>query len=301
MPIARSAWVIAVVASLAVASKVLALPHEDLVAVPVGQPTGPQPSGTDHPPIILRGYEQPAKPANAEPIKPELAMPAATVQAGLSVPEAATSSKAENTVQPRDRAPRQLESCPSQQQNCRVEICSRLKPSWNGHWKQRVQEKWAGHPDESEEPFGSFILAHRSTQVAKGQAAQMVLYRYDFVEGHSELNTRGKRQLNKFAELLPKNFSPIIIEPNEHAPNLNETRRQFVLNKLNNEGSFPVPPERVRVDLPSAVGLNGRHAELLSKNIFKQTEAGGAVTSQAGAAAGGSSRAAGAGVSASEY
>ena len=74
----------------------------------------------------------------------------------------------------------------------------------------------------------------------------MVLYEYDFVRGTANLNQRGKDQLAKIAELLPRNFHYVIIEWTPANPQLAESRRVTVLNDLAQK-PFPVPQERVVV------------------------------------------------------
>ena len=48
--------------------------------------------------------------------------------------------------------------------------------------------------------------------MANGNAARMVFYHYDFVEGTAQLNVRGRDKLVKVAQLLPATFLPVVIE-----------------------------------------------------------------------------------------
>lgn len=132
-----------------------------------------------------------------------------------------------------------------------------------------------GYPEEFEEPpLGASLYAHDKTQIANGEAARMVLYRYDFEEGRDQLNRRGMDQLAKIAALLPGNFFPVVIEPTASQPELDESRRQAVLHELN-LGRFPVPAERVTVGRPIAAGLSGQEAMIVHGTLLINTTRGG--------------------------
>lgn len=111
--------------------------------------------------------------------------------------------------------------------------------------------------------LGHFVRAHGEAQVANREAARMVLYQYDFVEGTALLNVRGHQQLAKMAALLPRNFNCIIIEP--CGPAIDQARRTAVLNELAS-GPFPVPSERVVVAVPTMIGLNGVDAVAIARD-----------------------------------
>jgi hypothetical protein len=123
-------------------------------------------------------------------------------------------------------------------------------------------------------PLGYFLYLHGQTEVANGEAARMVLYHYDFVEGSDQLKPRGKYQLAKITALLPLNFNPLIIQATPEAPALDEARRVAVVRELA-VGSFPVPPERVVIGRPPAIPLQGDEAERIYRNLLLNTEAGG--------------------------
>src|SRR5262245_1509000 len=109
-------------------------------------------------------------------------------------------------------------------------------------WKARHQEAWLGHADEfTERPLGSAIHGIFDKQICKREAALMERHHKDFGFGRNveELNARGRDELRKIVELLPRNFAPVVIERSSN-PRLDERRRQTVLAELNN-GLFPVP------------------------------------------------------------
>src|SRR5262245_27717869 len=152
-------------------------------------------------------------------------------------------------------------------------------------WKLRHQEAWWGYPDEfHERPLGSAVHETVDKQRSNGEAALMVLHHQDFGSGpeQGELNARGREELRKVAELLPKSFAPVIIERSADA-RLDERRRQTVIAELNN-GKFPVPDERVIIGPDVAFGVGGVEAGLIGINLLHQTEARGRGLGTVGAA-----------------
>jgi hypothetical protein len=148
--------------------------------------------------------------------------------------------------------------------------------------RQNLQECFIGYPEEFTAPaLGHFVYQHGRTEVANGDAARMTLYHYDFQEGRAALTSRGKDQLAKIIGLLPQNFFPIVIERTTDAPELAVARRRVVLGELA-KGTFPVPPERVVIGIPTANGLNGVEAEIIYRTLKTQTENGGVNFGQSG-------------------
>ena len=149
---------------------------------------------------------------------------------------------------------------------------------WRAHcalWKAKQQYKWWGYPEEFEElPLGMHLEAARNIQIAKGQAARMVLYDYDFVEGSDKLNSRGQRQLYKIGTLMACNGSPIIVEWGQDTPQLDQARRMMVIGMLSSNG-FAVSLERVQVGPPLAVGLRGVEATIIQQRQLSNTSSGG--------------------------
>jgi hypothetical protein len=142
--------------------------------------------------------------------------------------------------------------------------------------KRHLQENFLGYPEEFNEwPLGSSLYAHGRTQVANGNAARMVFYHYDFVDGGTQLNVRGHDKLVKIAKLLPASFYPVVIERTPATPGLDEQRRGLLLAEL--AGSpFPVPPERVIIGPPPAAGMTGYDAAVIYGNQLQTLQAGGA-------------------------
>lgn len=127
------------------------------------------------------------------------------------------------------------------------------------------------HPEPA---FGASYHAIMRAQVAKGEAAQMVLYQYDFVRGQAALNYRGRLRLQKIARLAPQNPFPIIIEANRYDPELDAARQAQVVTELS-WAPFPVPAQRVVVGLSPERGLDGLDAVLIHQSLLNLSDIGG--------------------------
>jgi hypothetical protein len=135
-----------------------------------------------------------------------------------------------------------------------------------------------GIPSEFEPtPFGQSVNAHIRNQVVNGEAARMVLYHYDFVDGAPLLNLHGLDQLARIAGLLGHNGFPIIIERTPCNPALAEARKLAVLAELG-RGQCALPPERIIIGPPISNGLRGVEAEVIYQNLISQTHDRGLVT-----------------------
>ena len=109
--------------------------------------------------------------------------------------------------------------------------------------------------------------------MANGNAARMVFYHYDFVEGTAQLNVRGRDKLVKVAQLLPATFLPVVIERTPSTPGLDEQRRAGLLAELC-ESRFPIPPERVLIGPPVAAGITGYEAIFVYGNQLGALQSG---------------------------
>jgi hypothetical protein len=128
------------------------------------------------------------------------------------------------------------------------------------HCKRHLQDNFLGYAEEFNEwPLGEALYAHGRTQVANGQAARMVFNHYDFVDGTSQLNVRGRDKLAAVAARLPTNFFPIVVERTPKEPGLDQSRKSVLLAELS-RGPFPVPSERVLIGPNIAYGMAGFEA-----------------------------------------
>jgi hypothetical protein len=134
---------------------------------------------------------------------------------------------------------------------------------WRWHrrnCKRLLQDHFMGYAEEFNEwPLGESAYAHARTQVANGLAARMVFYHYDFVDGTSQLNTRGRDKLATVAATLPTNFFPIVVERTPKEPGLDQSRKSVLLAELG-RGNFPVPAERVLIGPRISNGMTGFEA-----------------------------------------
>jgi len=170
---------------------------------------------------------------------------------------------------------------------------------WHKTQCKRHLQEWAlGYPEEFNEwPLGASLYAHGRAQVANGNAARMVFYHYDFVEGTNQLNVRGRDKLVKVAQMLPATFFPVVIERTPSTPGLDEQRRAGLLAELSGS-RFPIPPERVVIGPPIAAGLTGYEAIFVYGNQLGALQSGsasgvGGYAGTAGLSAGGLSGSAG--------
>ena len=129
-------------------------------------------------------------------------------------------------------------------------VCDdRCSPLWRGCFEVRRP--------------GSDLYHHMNAQVMNGLAAQMILYRYDFLDEQGNevvsLSRRGKAQLDKIVKRWETYGSPIVIEPTRHEQ-LDQQRRDEVLRQVS-EWGIQVEPEMVVVGRPNPAGLAGPEAE----------------------------------------
>jgi hypothetical protein len=140
--------------------------------------------------------------------------------------------------------------------------------------KRHLQECALGYPEEFNEwPLGSSLYAHGRTQVANGNAARMVFYHYDFVEGTAQLNVRGRDKLAKMVPMLPATFNPVVVERTPTTPGLDEQRRTGLLAELSGN-RFSIPPERVVIGPPVSPGLTGFEAIFVYGNQINALQSG---------------------------
>jgi len=170
---------------------------------------------------------------------------------------------------------------------------------WHKTQCKRQLQEWAlGYPEEFNEwPLGASVYAQGRTQVANGNAARMVFYHYDFVEGTGQLNVRGHDKLIKVAQMLPCTFFPVVIERTPSTPGLDAQRRAGLLAELSGS-RFPIPPERVMIGPPVAAGLAGYEAVFVYGNQLGALQSGvaggvGGYSGTAGLSGGGLSGSAG--------
>lgn len=118
-------------------------------------------------------------------------------------------------------------------------------------------------------PPGTMFHAAMETQISNGDAAEMVVYDYDFLPGQASMSRRGRIQLSRMVPLLQSTPHPLIVQWTPDKPGLAEARRQIVLGELQ-KLSFPVPDERVIVSEPPSRGLDGLDAVPTHLRLMQQ-------------------------------
>lgn len=135
-------------------------------------------------------------------------------------------------------------------------------------------------------PAGTYLSDILNHQIQQGEAALMVLHRFDFMPGDSRLNRHGKRRLSKIVRKLPRNTFPLIVEATPGNESLDKKRRTHVIKVLA-EMSAQIPPERVVVDTSPARGLDGVDALSIDDSFSGGSSSVG--SSNGGSSSGGSS------------
>ncbi len=140
-------------------------------------------------------------------------------------------------------------------------------------WKwRRLQGKIWGYPEEFEpRPLGAAMYEAGKIMTANAAEAGLILHRFDFIEGSTELSPRGSDQLAKLVAQLAVSPFPLIVERTPEDPRLAESRRYAVLAMLA-RGPYPVPSDRVLVGVPKAHGLSGTDAQVIAGNALGRTQ-----------------------------
>ena len=142
--------------------------------------------------------------------------------------------------------------------------------------KSRLQYSHWGYADQFyPRPFGTFVRSAVDAQVSNGIAAQLTLYRYDFVDISGEvsttLNSYGRIRLMRMASILNTCPYPLVIEYDQDHPQVNEGRRKHVLTQLQQiNGS--VADEQVVVRIPAVRGRDAQEGLLLYQGLLRQIE-----------------------------
>jgi hypothetical protein len=143
---------------------------------------------------------------------------------------------------------------------------------WNYRAKPHLQYTHWGYPEFFEEmPLGSSVRAHQCEQIAQGLADRLVLYRYDFHEGSTVLNSQGQRRLSDLAVAFPHwSHLRLVIESTPENPELAIARRNHVVKLLQDRNV----PAQVEVGLPHGLGPSGDEVLLMNRNLLRQRRYG---------------------------
>jgi hypothetical protein len=158
-----------------------------------------------------------------------------------------------------------------------------------GHVRAWADACWGERDYFQAESFGGSVDCYLKAQIANGQAAQLMLYHFDFGDGQVDeafrLNVYGHKRLKKMASLLAASSLPLMIEETIGNDPLDAARRQEVLRELNGLLPAPISPDRVVVMAPVTPGLRGVEALLIYNNLMRQTTSAASRTATAGGGA----------------
>lgn len=175
------------------------------------------------------------------------------------------------------RAPVKAVSC----SHCAEGSGGRLS-GWMERKRAELRDRVTGYPQEFlRPPLGMSthgILAQQRMQV---QASRTTLYRCDFVQGSSELNTSGWARLVRISRLLQRTPGPLLIETSEKGAALDEARRATVIEGLASL-QHTLPPELVQIIGGSEHGLDSDSGLLIHQNRLQQTKSQGTGSGAAG-------------------
>ena len=134
-------------------------------------------------------------------------------------------------------------------------------------------------------PLGESIALHLRAQIGNAAVARMTLYDFDFVQGRSQLNYRGRDRLHQIAGRLATSPNSLIVERLPLDPELALARRAAVQLELAALG-LKLSPDRVLVGPPLAVPLRGVEAEGIYGTLMIQTESAGSQPGSSSASGG---------------
>jgi hypothetical protein len=127
------------------------------------------------------------------------------------------------------------------------------------HTAHTVQDKFVGYPETFvEPPLGYFYHEQFAVQVAKADPHRFTLYRSDFLPGTSVFSPSGASRFNIMYRKMPGWMGPISVEWTPDQPALAESRRQAVLQTMQNAGQ-PILASRVVIapsPYPGAMGID---------------------------------------------
>lgn len=165
--------------------------------------------------------------------------------------------------------------------DCQCRRCrsaTRRTHRWFGWFRHSASDSIAEHNAmcsgcnvNPEPPFGASYHVTMQAQIAKGEAALMVLHHFDFVPCQGELTSRGRVRLQQLARRALHNPFPIVIEASPHDPDLDAARHAAVVWEL---ALMPALADRVVIGPSPARGMDGLDAELTHLNLLRLTGGG---------------------------
>lgn len=146
---------------------------------------------------------------------------------------------------------------------------------WLDRKRAEMRDKVTGYPHEFlRPPLGMAMHGVLAQQRMQVQASRTTLYRCDFVQGSSELNTSGWSHLVRISRQLQRTPGPLLIETSAKSAALDEARKAEVIEGLASL-QHPLPPELVQIIGGSEHGLDSDSGLLINQNRLQQTRGQG--------------------------
>lgn len=146
---------------------------------------------------------------------------------------------------------------------------------WLGRKRAEMRDKVTGYPHEFlRPPLGMAMHGVLAQQRMQVQSSRTTLYRCDFIEGSSELNTSGWARLVRISRQLQRTPGPLLIETSAKSGALDEARKAEVIEGLASL-QHPLPPELVQIIGGSEHSLDSDSGLLINQNRLQQTRSQG--------------------------
>jgi hypothetical protein len=121
---------------------------------------------------------------------------------------------------------------------------------------QRQEDICAG---DLPRPLGSHVAEWTGRQTAKARGSEFTLYLFRFQPSSTELTNEGRRILARITPLLNSEAYPIVIEPEDNNPQLDDARRRAIVAMIT-QARILDPETRVVIAAPTAEGMRGEEA-----------------------------------------
>jgi hypothetical protein len=154
-------------------------------------------------------------------------------------------------------------------------VCTRWGPVHRlfHHAPHTLQDKFVGYPATFvEPPLGYYINRQNAIQVAKADAHRFTLYRSDFLPGTNLFSPSGASRFNIMFARLAGWKGPVAIEWTPDQPELARSRRQAVLDTMQQAGR-PLLAERVVIAPSPYPGAMGTEAANHFSNVVMRSQA----------------------------
>jgi len=140
-------------------------------------------------------------------------------------------------------------------------VCTRWGPLHRlfHHSGHTLQDKFVGYPETFREPpLGYYVNEQLGVQVGKADTHRFTLYRSDFLPGTSLFSPSGASRFNIMFARFPSWLGPISVEWTPEQPELARSRRQAILDTMQQAGR-PILAQRVVIipsPYPGALGTD---------------------------------------------